>query len=240
MRTRILALERRQQTQRQNLNALLGLAANVKLPLANRIDLPPFDTAAVERMLPALANRRPDLVALRLGYAAQEANVRAAILGQFPTLLIGLVDARDSSNIHTLGPQATIDLPIFNRNQGAVAIQRATRARLREEFVARLATADGQVQASLAGIALLRRQIRNVRDQLNEADRIAREAASAFQAGNLDERSYVDLVTVRIDKQEELVSLERSLLDLRVATATLVGAGMPVVSAPPSDPVPAS
>ncbi len=232
VRRQLVTLEQQQQTRRHNLNTLLGLTPDLTLPLAEKVELPSLDTAAIERMLPTLADRRPDLVALQLGYRAQEAKVRAAILGQFPALLIGLTGARDVSDVRTLGPQVTMDLPIFNRNQGSIAIERATRALLRNEFSARLATAEGQVQASLADIALLRREIRSVRDQLEEAERVAREASAAFQAGNLDERSYVDLVTTRIDKQQELVSLEQALLDLQVATATLVGAGMPMVALP--------
>ena len=186
-------------------------------------------------MLPRLADRRPDLVALQLGYRAQEARVRAAILGQFPALLIGFAAARDTSDIRTFGPQVTLDLPIFNRNQGAIAIERATRALLRDEFTARLAAVEGQVRAALADEALLRRQIRSVRGQLAETERIANDAALAYRAGNLDERSYVDLVSTRIAKQQELVSLEQALLDLQVATATLIGAGMPTVVLPLSD-----
>jgi outer membrane protein TolC len=230
--TRLESLARTQQTRWHDLDALLGLEPGVRFPLAHTLDLPRIDFDAVRRMLPLLPDRRPDLVALRLGYQAQEASVRAAILAQFPALLIGITGGRDVSDVRTLGPQVTLDLPIFNRNQGGIAVARATRARLREEFRARLATAEGQVQASLADMAQLRRQIGFARGQLARAERVAREAEAAFRAGNLDERSYVDLVITRLDTEQELVSLEQSLLDLEVATATLVGAGMPVIAVP--------
>jgi outer membrane protein TolC len=234
VRKQITALERQQQTRRHDLDALLGLAPDVPVPLADVAEVPALDVSAIRRMLPTLADRRPDLVALQLGYQAQEAKVRAAILGQFPALLIGLTGGRDVSDVRTLGPQVTMDLPIFNRNQGNIAVARATRAQLHDEFTARLATADGKVQASLADLSLLHRQIKSVQAQLEQAERVAREASAAFNAGNLDERSYVDLVTTRINKQQELVSLEQSLLDLQIATATLVGAGMPRVDLSPT------
>ena len=230
--TRLADLARVQQTRWHDLDALLGLEPDVRLPLAHTLDLPPIDFGAVRRMLP---DRRPDLIALRLGYQAQEATLRAAILAQFPALLIGIIGGRDVSDVRTLGPQVTLDLPIFNHNQGAIAVERATRARLREEFRARLAAAEGKVEASLADMAQLRRQIGFVRGQLAHAERVAREAEAAFRAGNLDERSYVDLVTTRLDTEQELISLERSLLDLQVATATLIGAGMPVITVPESE-----
>lgn len=71
-------------SRRHQLNALLGLLPDVAVPLAPIPDLPPFDAAAVERDLPDLADRRPDLIALQLGYRAADARVRAAILEQYP------------------------------------------------------------------------------------------------------------------------------------------------------------
>jgi outer membrane protein TolC len=228
VRQQLTSLERQQQTRRHDLNALLGLAPDVVLLLAPDISIPPLKSEAVRRLLPTLADRRPDLIALQLGYRAQEAKVRVAILGQFPSLLIGLTGGRDVSDVRTLGPQVTMDLPIFNRSQGSIAIARATRAQLRAEFSARLAEAEGKIEAALAELALLRAEIAQVRGELAQAERVANEARSAFRAGNLDERAFVDLVMTEIDKRKELISLEQSRLDLLVATATLVGAGMPV------------
>jgi outer membrane protein TolC len=158
--------------------------------------------------------------------------LRAAILGQFPALNIGFTGGSDTSNVRSFGPQVTIDLPIFNRNQGAIAIARATRRQLRADFSARLATAAGQVQAMLSELALLQRQIRTQRAQLAETDRVARQAQAAFDAGNLTERSYVDFVTARLSTQEQVLALEQSLLEQRVALATLIGAGMPTITIP--------
>ena len=51
----------------------------------------------------------------------------------------------------------------------------------------------------------------------------------AFGASNLDERSYVDLVTNRFAKEQEVMTLELALLDRQVALQTLIGAGLPAV-----------
>jgi hypothetical protein len=42
----------------------------------------------------------------------------------------------------------------------------------------------------------------------------------------------VDLVSTRLAKEQEVVSIEQSLLDQQVAIATLVGAGMPAITLP--------
>ena len=105
---RLADLARLQQTRRHDLDALLGLEPDVSIPLPDRIASPAIDAAAIRRSLPGLADRRPDLIALQLGYRAQEAAVRAAILGQFPALLIGVTAARDSSNIQSLFDYAAL------------------------------------------------------------------------------------------------------------------------------------
>lgn len=229
-------LQRQQLARRHQLNALLGLAPDVALPLDPEPDIPSWNPAAVARALPTLAERRPDLVALQLGYRAQNAKLRTAVLSRFPNLAFGITGGSDNTNVRTLGPQITLELPIFNQNQGNIAIETATRRQLHDEYAARLTTAMGQVRAMTAEIALLTQQLQTVRRDVAAARRIAAQAAAAFNAGNLDERSYVDLAGARLTKEQEVVTIEQSLLDQQVAIATLIGAGMPEINIPPGSP----
>lgn len=231
--TQVNDLERLQLSRRHQLSALLDLAPDTALPLTSKLDLPPFDPDTVERALPTLAERRPDLIALQLGYQAQDAKLRAAILAQFPNLNFGIAGGSDNSNVRNIGPQIGLELPIFDRNQDNVAIEQATRQQLHDEYAARLASADGQVRAMLTEIALLRRQLGLSRGNLAITARAAREATAALSEANLDERSYVDLVSARYAKEQEIISLEQSILEQEIAIATLIGAGMPSVSLPP-------
>ena len=41
--------------------------------------------------------------------------------------MIGATGGRDTSDVRTLGPQITFDLPIFDRNQGNIVVEEATR-----------------------------------------------------------------------------------------------------------------
>jgi outer membrane protein TolC len=225
-------LERQQLSRRHQLNALLGLAPDVAVPLDPRIDIPPWNVNAVAQALPTFAQRRPDLVALQFGYRAQSAKLRTAILSRFPNLVFGMTGGSDNSNVRNLGPQVTLELPIFNQNQGHIAIEMATRQQLHDEYAARLAAASGQVRAMTAEIGLLSHQLITVRQDLAGTRRVAGQAEAAFNAGNLDERSYVDLVAARLTKEQEIVTIEQSLLDQQVAVATLIGAGMPAIAIP--------
>lgn len=230
-------LERLQLSRRQQLNALLGLAPNVSLPLSSNIAVPLLDPSAVRRNLADIADRRPDLIALQFGYRSQDAKLRAAILAQFPNLIVGVTGGRDATSIFTVGPQATVDLPIFNRNQGVIAIEAATRRQLGAEFTARITAATGEIEALLAQQVVLTRQRAAVVSRLEEARTIAERVEKAFKAGNFDERSYVDIAVARLSREQELVGLEQALLDGQVALATLIGAGMPKAAPlPPFDP----
>ncbi len=222
--------ERQQQTRRRDLNLLLGLAPQVRLDLADDAGVPVLDVKAIQAQLPDLANRRPDLIALQLGYQAQEEKVRGAILAQFPLFSLGYAYGRDTSNVRSLGPQLTMDLPLFDRNQGNIAQERATRAQLHAEFSARLIAAKSEVDALLADQQLLQRQLDAKRKLLAEMDPVATRAEAAYRNADIDERSYVDLVTARNAKRQEILALELTLQEQQVAIATLVGAGMPPIT----------
>ena len=228
-------LDRQQETRRRDLNMLLGLAPQVPLPLDTRLNLPPIDPAAVAAMLPTLGDRRPDLIALQLAYRSEEEKVHAAILAQFPALVSGGAGGRDTTDVRSAGPQITMDLPIFDRNQGNIAIERATRQKLHDEFTARLANGKGEVKSLLADAALIARQIETVQKQVGDLRRAAVEARRAYLAGNLDERGYVELIVSAFAKDQELITLEQLRLEQQVAITTLVGAGMPSAKMPQTE-----
>lgn len=233
-RTALDALDQRQLALMHQLDALLGLRADVAVPLAAQADLPPFDIAPIRASLSTLPDRRPDLIALRLGYAAADEQVRQAILAQFPDLILGGSVASDNAKVINGGPNATIGLPIFDRNQGNIAISRATRAQLNADYSARLAATIGTVEAMLSEIEQLAAQLEIARRDLPAAALAARHAQAAFGASNLDERGYVDLVSNSFTREQDIMTLELALLDRRIAIQTLVGAGLPMVDPSPA------
>ena len=230
-------LERAQQQRRQQLDALLGLKPSVVLDLVPTPILPPFDPALVRARLPDLPTYRPDLIALQMGYKSQDAKVRQAIIGQFPTFVLGLAGGIDNTHDYTVGPSPTFDIPIFNHNQGQIAIERATRKLLHDQYSARLATADGEVRAALDTIALQRRQLASLRRDVGKNASAAAAAESAWRAGIIDELTYVTFISARLSQEQQILTLEQSILDAEVNIATLTGAGLPpfVQAKSPSD-----
>jgi outer membrane protein TolC len=225
-------LERDQEGRRHDLNALLGLSPEVVLPLKTQLQVLQIDSKAVMRSLEDLADRRPDLIALQLGYRSQDEKFRGSIVGQFPALTFGPSYARDTSDVRSFGPQLTMDLPIFDRNQGNVAIEKATRDQLRAEFDARLSAAHSEVLASLATQRLIARQLDQERAEMPVLKGFADQAQNAMKNRDIDERSFIDLVSANYVKQQTVLALEQLLLEQEVAIATLIGAGMPRAAMP--------
>ena len=123
---------------------------------------------------------------------------------------------------------------MFNRNRGNIAIQQATREQLRGEYAARLDAASGGARALLDTLVILARQLVDARNGLRQAESLAAGAERALRAGLLDELSYVQLTTARLEKERQVIGLEQQVLDTRVALATLLGAGLPPVQIEPA------
>jgi outer membrane protein TolC len=231
-------LERLQLSRTQQLNALLGLAPGAKLALVAPPDVPHIDPAIIRRQLVTLADRRPDLIALQYGYRSEDAKVREAILSQFPNLSVGVASVGTGSTMSTLtfGPRLTIELPIFDRNQGGIAFEEATREQLYREFSARISAATGEIGALLSEQGLLSRQLADLEPRLKEARTIVEKTETVFKQGALDERAYVDIEVARLAREREKVGLQQALLEGQVGLATLVGAGMPQIEIEPEVP----
>lgn len=220
--------ERQINTDKHDLNALLGLAPEVALPLKGTITLPALDEARVLAWLPELPRRRPDLIALQYGYRAQDWRYRAAIAGQFPTFTVGFTHARDTSGMYTNGFGINLSLPIFNGNRGNIAIEEATRQKLYDDYQNRLNTGYSDVHSILDEQRINERQLRAVNRGLAQLAGAAAKANLAFRMHNIDALAYTNLQASVLSKEIERINLEQSILEQRVALQTVIGGELPV------------
>ena len=223
---------------RGQLNALLGLAPNVQLDLMFRRDLTVLDGAAVRASLSTLAQRRPDLLALSAGYSAQEARTRRAVLAQFPALNIGITRVRDTAGLYSNGFSLGLTLPLFNRNRGNIAVEEATRAQLRQEYEKRLNAARGDALRALRSDAQLARQIRTARAEVDELQLLADRGERALQSGTMDALRYANLRSGLLAKNVELLNLEATVREQRIALQTLTGVDLSGVPEQPQTSTP--
>lgn len=212
---------------RASLNGLLGLTATARVPLVGNVHPAVLDAAAVAAEANQRLNQRPDLRALRAGYQSQEEKYRGAVLAQFPVLNVGLTRARDTAGLNTMGFGLSLSLPIFNRNRGNIAIEQATRQKLRNEYQYRLNSANSEVALALENIPLLQAQLQRTQQGVAALQQLAQRADAAYQAGNLVATDYVRLRSGLLDKQIEAINLAEALVEQRIALETLLGPDLP-------------
>ncbi len=205
------------------INAPIHLSKTIRFP--SRITLPP--RSVVLKDLPRL---RLDLVALKLGYESQEEALRAAVLRQFPRLTLGFQQASDTTNVHTTGFGVNIDLPIFDRNQGNIAIQRATRKLLYDTYIAREFEARSAVALAYSDIHALAAQISASEAAVESLAKLVQTYQQALKFGNVDIVSYYAEVDQLIEKRINLIRLKNQLERNRIALALAAGTYVPEIS----------
>ena len=213
---------------RQDLNALLDLAPEVRLDLVGSGDMTEPDNATIEGYLKELPKRRPDLLALQAGYESQQQIFRKAVLAQFPALNIGITRARDTTDVYTTGIGITLSLPIFDRNQGNIAIEEATRLRLYDEYQARLNAAYSQARQVIENLELLRRHYKEASDVLPKLEIAVNRSKAALDAGNMNITTYSDLFVAFLNKRIEAITVEQNILEEKVILQTLLGEDLTV------------
>ncbi len=206
----------------QALRLLLGLSAAEPLALVGDADLAPLDEAGTDNALSHLTQRRADLRALAAGYAAQEARVRSAILGQFPAINLGFNRSRDNSGIGSTGYGLAVSLPLFDGNRGAIRIERATRAQLRAEYTLRLLTAQSDIAHVRASEHGLTTRAVELRTQVALLEIHLLHATDAYTAGTLDWMTYLNLRQSALAASLDLSNVNESIAECHVTLALLL------------------
>jgi outer membrane protein TolC len=220
--SQINQLEQSYNEARHTLDLLLGLSPGIALPLATPSAPAAVEPEQVQSLLESLPQRRPDLLALRAGYTAQEAKVRAAILAQFPSLSVGPTRARDTSSVDTIGFSIGLTLPLFSGNRGNIAVERATRGQLRAEYATRLTQTASDVDQLLALQQILLTQQRHLETYLPRLGEMVAQAGRAYQNQDIDALTFLNMEATWINKRLEEINLRQTLWENRVALNTLL------------------
>jgi cobalt-zinc-cadmium efflux system outer membrane protein len=217
--------------QQLELRRSLGLPPDAKLAIRNGVALPTHLSAPAQAtLLERLPQSRLDLLALQKGYQSQEETLRAAILAQFPKISFGLTKASDTTNVHTVGIGATIDIPIFDRNQGNISIEKATRQKLFDEYTDRVFEARADIATALAAIRSLNLQINTVESAVPIAQHLLDTAREAFQQGNTDVMSYEQARREYDTKLLLLIKLKEQLIQAGSALEIAGGRIIPALN----------
>jgi outer membrane protein TolC len=219
-----LALEQQEEQERLALNQTLGFPPERAIPLQQDLKSPSFKTLpSLAKVMDGLEDRRLDLLALKMGYQSQEARLRASVRSQFPRITIGFSHASDTTDVVTTGFGITIDLPFFDRNQGRIAIEEASRKQLFDEYISRLFDARAGVARILADGEALQKQIRVTEEYLPVLRNLIQTYHRALLEGNADVLSYYNARDRLLASNLALFDLQRKLADFYVALEIAAG-----------------
>jgi outer membrane protein TolC len=224
----LLGLRQDLRHQQLVLNQSLGLPPNVSVRPEPGVVLPStVRLPSEQQLMEAVEDRRLDLLALKRGYESQEETLRAAVLAQFPKINLGFNRASDTSNVDTTGFGVSIDLPIFDRNQGGIATEQATRQKLYDEYLNRLFEARSQIAMSLADIRSLMEQIAAAESAIPVLETLVSTYRDALEQGNADVLSYYTAVGNLAQRRLDLLKLKQQLVQNRIALEIAAGQYLP-------------
>ena len=204
-------------------------------------DVPPFATLAA-----GLDSLRLDLRALRLGYASGEANLRAAVLGQFPALNVGLNVARNDAGLISVGPAVSVALPflrfgkdlLFDRNQGAIAVATASRSLLLAEYAARRRDAEIQLAQTASALEYARQRVEATQLAYATRRHLVEIYGQALLFGQADVVTYYQARVNALAVALQLLQAEQAVAETAIALELAAGHPLaPPPGPPPSDPV---
>jgi cobalt-zinc-cadmium efflux system outer membrane protein len=207
---------------RLDLNKLLGLRPETALRIA-AATVPVIDDGA-EALFERAKRQRLDLGALWEGYRSQEAGVRKAVMDQFPNLQLTLTRQRDTTSNQLIGPSVNFTLPLWNRNQGGIAVARATREQLAAEYAARVFAARADIAALVDGLDIERRQRAEIAAQVGPLTAIVSATADAARHGDIAQAAADAARQSLADKQLALIGLDQAMAEQTIALELAVGA----------------
>ncbi len=216
--TSVLDIEKKQEQERLTLNQILGFPPGSVIPLAKGTGRTSFnDVPSLAEIMKGIERRRLDLLALKMGYKSREASLRAAIRAQFPKINIGFSHARDNTDVISAGFSVSISLPFFDRNQGRIAIEKAGRRQLFDEYLNRVYKTRADAAAILTNIKSVEKQVDAADKASKSLQRLVHISYRGFLEGNIDVLSYYDEVNRLFSRKLETLKLKQELADLHVA-----------------------
>ncbi len=213
----VLSARQKQAAARVRLARAVGVPAQALADAA-------LDFDAIRRLPPALPSaelqraallNRPDLLASLEAYEASQAALQLEVAKQYPDVELGPAYQYDQGdNKWALG--FTVTLPLFNRNQGAIAAAEARRAEAAAAFKALQSRAIGDVEQAQTAYRFALEKVEAAR-RLSAGLEQKERAAQALRAAG--EVSRLEVLAERIER----ASAEQACLEARLEALQALG-----------------
>jgi len=178
---------------------------------------------------------RPDLRAAESLTRQAELNHNLQRALAVPDLRVGgLYDQAGSYVQHYVGVSVSADLPVFNRNQGAIRAAKSQIGYQRELHRQRAIQISNEVDAALLKVREVERRMQTLESTFSEQfDQLNRGVVVSFQKGNLSLIEFVDLIEAYNDSVQQLNRLKADRVSAYEELNYLVGEELYPTSTPP-------
>ncbi len=223
MNTQMSTLQQQLNQCQHDLRQVLGLSPHQPFQLRSPQPSSLPSQQRIQNALNTLEHQRPDLEALRAGYESQELKLRQAILEQFPAINIQFVDGRDTGQITSYGFNVTMNLPIFNANRGNIAIAKATRQGLYDEYQQRINASDNDVSLIIKQYQLLWKTKENAKQRVATMKHLLDITSKEYQEKNITLLDYVNTQNNILDAELNQITINQQLLNQKIALEAILG-----------------
>lgn len=177
----------------------------------------------------ALIAHHTELRELRRRYEVAEAELHLAVAEQYPDLQIGPSVGGEVGETRTvLGLTLGIELPIFDRNQRAIATARARRQAVREQYELAAHRALTELEAATRQLELAVRRLELHEQRIvPAAERALQLATRAIEAGSGDLLALLQSAQAARAAQLQFLDAERDLI--RAWNALELATGTPLI-----------
>ncbi|GIW83272.1 MAG: hypothetical protein KatS3mg105_5079 [Gemmatales bacterium] len=235
MRTTILATVQLERDQQLQLKRVLGLPADVPLDLHPGITLPIDGEPPEDYELFPLLDYRFDLQAQRRAFDSQDQAYRAAVEAQVPATVVSGARARDTGNVGTWGAGVAVDIPLFDRNQGNVALQRATRDKLYDQYVQTVFEARSDVSIAVTRLRVLEEQIDATQLSVQSQNQLVETYEKLVEEGSGNVLLYYQAFNDLAQSRVQLIQLQRDFIDAWITLENAVGDHIPMTRTEPAE-----
>lgn len=210
----------------QALRQTLGLSSESELNLDPEGLDEDSEGSAAETLTSEVEARRPDVLALARGVAAQESKHRAAAWSRLPRLSFGPVVSRDAAGSGTVGVAATMDLPVLDRAQGRLAGASAARAQVVAERNALLFEATTDAGRLIRQLRLERALVAALDQSQPRLEALVRVYEAGLKEGVVDTLSTFtavqNLYRRRLAALKQRRAIAELLSDLEVVSGRII------------------
>ncbi|MBI2921265.1 MAG: TolC family protein [Planctomycetes bacterium] len=192
---------------------LLGVhAEHFRAPQEMPVTDLPAAPPTLEDLKARLVANHPGLARLRSDYDVAEGELRLEIAKQYPDIRFGASAEGDpGERKYVVGLTLGIDVPLFDRNEQAIAAAEARREEIRAKYEAEAASALARLERAHARAGILTRKLSAIRGKVVVAARRQLDlAVKSLEAGAADalrvleaERAFRDVMVEAIETETE-------------------------------------